>query len=342
MKNPDSPLLAISMGEPAGIGGEIILKAWSKRSGTDPFFVIDDPERLKRINNLTNNKISIQTINSPSEATEVFSKALPVLPVSLISPLIAPVIPGKPDTANSKAVIASIEFAVKLILEKKADAIVTNPIHKKTLYDSGFAYPGHTEFLAFLAGLKSSPVMMLATNNLKVVPVTIHQSLRDAIDTLNIESIIEVGRITAASLKQDFGITQPRLAVAGLNPHAGENGTMGNEEIDIIIPAINKLRRIGIDVFGPISPDTLFTEKSRENYDAAICMYHDQALIPIKTIAFERAVNVTLGLPFVRTSPDHGTAFDIVNTGKADENNLLAAIEMAGAMCRNRSNSQVK
>jgi 4-hydroxythreonine-4-phosphate dehydrogenase len=329
------------MGEPAGIGGEIILKAWGQRSGTDPFFIIDDPERLKKINNLTKNEIPIQIINTPSEAPEVFSKALPVLPIKSVSPLIAPVIPGQPDTANAKAVIGSIEFAVRLVLEKKVDAIVTNPIHKKTLYESGFSYPGHTEFLAFLAKLNTPPVMMLASNDLKVVPVTIHQSLRDAIDTLNIESIIKVSRITESSLRQDFGISNPRLAVAGLNPHAGENGTMGNEEIDIIIPAIDELRKIGIDVFGPVSPDTLFTKQSRENYDAAICMYHDQALIPIKSIAFERAVNVTLGLPFVRTSPDHGTAFDIVNTGKADENNLLAAIKMAGIMCRNRSTFQV-
>jgi 4-hydroxythreonine-4-phosphate dehydrogenase len=341
MIQSEAPVLAISMGEPAGIGGEIILKAWARRSGKYPFFIIDDPERLKKVNNQTKIKIPIQAINTPSETLEIFPEALPVLPINLISPLLAPVIPGKPNPANAKAVISSIEFAVKLILEKKADAIVTIPIHKKTLYDSGFSYPGHTEFLASLAGIETPPIMMLASNNLRVVPVTVHKSLRDAIDSLDIETIIKAGQITTVSLNQDFGITNPRLAIAGLNPHAGEDGTMGNEEIDIIIPAINELRKSGIDVIGPISPDTLFTEQSRKLFDAAICMYHDQALIPIKAIAFESAVNITLGLPFVRTSPDHGTAFDIVNTGKANENCLLAAIEMAGIMSRNRSTPQL-
>ena len=341
MKYSKSPVLAISMGEPAGIGGEIILKAWARRSGTDPFFIIDDPERLKKINNQTRIKIPIKTINSPSETIKVFSKGLPVLPVSLISPLLVPVIPGHPDPANSNAVIASIKFAVKLILEKQADALVTLPIHKKVLYDSGFSHPGHTEFLASLVAIKSPPIMMLAANNLRVIPVTIHQSLRDAIDSLDTVTIIKAGQITAASLRQDFGITKPRIAVAGLNPHAGENGAIGNEEKNIITPAIEELRKSGIEVLGPISPDALFTKFSRKKYDAAICMYHDQALIPIKTIAFEHAVNITLGLPFIRTSPDHGTAFDIVNTGKADESNLLAAIEMAGVMYRNRLTSQV-
>ena len=340
MIGSNSPVLAISMGEPAGIGGEIILKAWGKRSSMDPFFVIDDPERLKKITNRTKLKVPIQTISSPSETLQVFSKALPVFPVKPIAPLPAPVVPGQPNAANAKAVIASIEVAVKLIMKGEADAIVTNPIHKKTLYDAGFLYPGHTEFLAFLAKLKTSPIMMLATGNLRVVPVTIHQSLRDAIDTLEISTITEAGRITATALRQDFGLTQPRLAVAGLNPHAGENGTMGNEETNIIAPAVEELRKIGIDVIGPIAPDTLFTTQSRKNYDAAICMYHDQALIPIKAIAFEHAVNVTLGLPFVRTSPDHGTALDIAGTGKADERSLLAAIKMAGSMCRNRTASQ--
>jgi len=327
------------MGEPAGIGGEIILKAWARRSEVDPFFVIDDPERLKKITNQTKTKVPIQAISSPSETLHVFSHALPVLPVSIVSPLPAPVVPGQPDAANAKTVIASIEFAVKLITEGEADAIVTNPIHKKTLYDAGFPFSGHTEFLAFLAGIKTQPIMMLASDDLRVVPVTIHQSLRDAIDALNIDKITEAGRITAAGLRQDFGITHPRLAVAGLNPHAGENGTMGNEETYIISPAVEELRKVGIDAFGPISPDTLFTTQSQKKYDAAICMYHDQALIPIKAIAFEKAVNVTLGLPFVRTSPDHGTAFDIAGTYKADERSLLAAIKMAGIMCRNRAAS---
>ena len=327
------PILAISMGEPAGIGGEVILKAWAQKSNTDPFFVIDDPERLKKITNKINIKVPIKTISSPFEALDVFSHALPVF---TISPLPAPVIPGQPDLANAKAVITSIKTAVKLTLEGKADAIVTNPIHKKTLYDSGFPYPGHTEFLAFLAKIKTPPIMMIATDDFRVVPVTTHQSLRDAIKNLDAKTIIEVGQITENALKQDFGIVKPRLAIAGLNPHAGENGAMGSEETLIIEPAIKELRRLGINVFGPISPDTLFTKQSRKSYDAAICMYHDQALIPIKTLAFDNAVNITLGLPFVRTSPDHGTALDIANTAVADESSLLAAIKMAGKRCRNR------
>ena len=341
MISSNAPVIAISMGEPAGIGGEIILKAWAQRSNANPFFVIDDPERLKKITNQIKLKVPIQTISSPSETLQVFSQALPVFPVEIVAPLTAPVVPGQLDAANAKAVIASIEIAVKFIIEGKADAIVTNPIHKKTLYDAGFLYPGHTEFLAFLANLKTSPIMMLVTDNLRVVPVTIHQSLRDAIDTLEISAITEAGRITATALKQDLGIIQPRLAVAGLNPHAGENGTMGNEETNIIAPAVEELRRIGIDVIGPIAPDTLFTTQSRKGYDVAICMYHDQALITIKALDFKNAVNVTLGLPFVRTSPDHGTALDIAGTGKADESSLLAAIKMAGSIHQNRTANQV-
>ncbi|MEE2698378.1 MAG: 4-hydroxythreonine-4-phosphate dehydrogenase PdxA [Pseudomonadota bacterium] len=330
----NSPILAISMGEPAGIGGEITLKAWTQSKSLYPFFIIDDPERLRIISKKIKVKVPIQSINSPSETVNIFSKALPVLPIDTVSPLQSPVIPGKPDAANSKAVIASIEFAIKLIMEGEADAIITNPIHKDILYKSGFQFPGHTEFLASLAGIKSTPIMMLATDNLKVVPVTIHQSLRDAIETLDIEKIIEAGIVTNNALKKNFGLVHPRLAVAGLNPHAGENNSMGNEESLIIEPAVKALSKMGIDVYGPVSPDTLFTKKSREKFDAAICMYHDQALIPIKAIAFQEAVNITLGLPFIRTSPDHGTAFDIANTGKADESNLIAAIKMAGDICK--------
>ena len=263
MKQTNSPILAISMGDPAGIGGDIILKAWARRSGTDPFFIIDDPDRLRKINSETKIKIPIQIINSPMETLKVFSKGLPVFPISLITPLLAPIIPGHPDPQNSKAVIASIEFAVKLIQEKKADAIVTIPIHKKTLYDYGFTYPGQTEFLASLAGIQSPPIMMLAADNLRVVPVTIHQSLKDAIDSLDTKSIIKACQITTASLIKDFGITKPRIAVAGLNPHAGDNGAIGNEEINIITPAIKELQKSGIDVFGPVSPDSLFTKLSR-------------------------------------------------------------------------------
>jgi 4-hydroxythreonine-4-phosphate dehydrogenase len=336
VSNSTAPVLALTMGEPSGIGGEITLKAWARRNSLDPFFVIDDPDRLNEIAQKTGPKVPIQVISTPSEAADVFAAALPVLP----SPLPAPAVPGQPDAANAKSVIAAIKTAVRLVLDGAADAVVTNPIHKQVLYQADFPYPGHTEFLAALAGIDTPPVMMLAADELKVVPVTIHQSLRDALDSLNTGAIIQAGLITAAALKQDFAIANPRLAIAGLNPHAGEGGALGTEETHIIMPAVEGLREAGLDVFGPVAPDSLFTPHARKTYDAAICMYHDQALIPIKSIAFERAVNVTLGLPFVRTSPDHGTALDIAGTGVADESSLMAALEMAGAMARCRTTVQ--
>jgi 4-hydroxythreonine-4-phosphate dehydrogenase len=329
--------MALTMGEPAGIGGEITLKAWTHHAGLDPFFVIDDPDRLKELASRIGLDVSIQTIETPLEATKIFAGALPVLPVGRVAPLPAPVVAGRPDTANAKAVIASIETAVRLVLDGEASSVVTNPIHKQALYEAGFPHPGHTEFLASLAGIDTPPIMMLAADEIKVVPVTIHQSLRDAINSLDTGAITQAGLITQAALRQDFGIARPRLAIAGLNPHAGEGGAMGSEELQIIAPAVEALREAGIDASGPIAPDALFTARARESYDAAICMYHDQALIPIKAIAFEHAVNVTLGLPFVRASPDHGTALDIAGTFEADESSLLAALKMAGAMSRSRA-----
>ena len=337
MTDPASPVLALTMGEPAGIGGEITLKAWTRRAGMDPFFVIDDPDRLGELARRTGPEVPIRTIGTPSEAAQTFATALPVLPVDQVTPLPAPVVAGRPDAANAKAVIASIETAVRLVLKGDAAAVVTNPIHKQALYKADFSHPGHTEFLASLAGIDTPPVMMLAADDLRVVPVTIHRSLRDAIDSLDTSTITQAGLITAAALRQDFGIVRPRLAVAGLNPHAGEGGAMGTEETHIIEPAVEALRGAGIDTFGPVAPDSLFTKQARTGYDAAICMYHDQALIPIKSIAFENAVNVTLGLPFVRTSPDHGTALDIAGAGEADESSLLAALTLAGAMSRSRA-----
>ncbi len=325
------------MGEPAGIGGEITLKAWTRRAGLDPFFVIDDPDRLADLARRTGQDVPLRIIAAPSEAAQTFALALPVLPADRVSPLPVPVVAGRPDATNAKAVIASIEAAVRLVLKGEAAGVVTNPIHKQVLYDADFPHPGHTEFLAKLANIDTPPVMMLAADEFRVVPVTIHQSLRDAIDSLDASAITQAGIITAAALRQDFAIARPRLAVAGLNPHAGEGSAMGTEEIHIIAPAVEALREIGIDAFGPVSPDTLFSADARKGYDAAVCMYHDQALIPIKTIAFEDTVNVTLGLPFVRTSPDHGTALDIAGTGEADESSLLAALALAGAMTRNRA-----
>ena len=326
--------LAVTMGEPAGIGGEIALKAWTRRrEGLAPFFIIDDPARLQSLARNLGLSAPIKVIERPGEAAAVFGSALPVLKTSLA----ADTVPGKPDPANAEAVIAAIETAVRLTMDGEAGAVVTNPIHKSTLYKAGFSYPGHTEFLAALSGTDSTPVMMLAADDLRVVPVTIHESLRDATEILNTGLITQAGLVTAAALEVDFAISRPRLAVAGLNPHAGEDGAMGSEEAEIIGPAVEALREVGIEAFGPVPADTLFTPRKRETFDAALCMYHDQALIPIKALAFDRAVNVTLGLAFVRTSPDHGTAFDIAGTGKADENSLMAALGMAAAMAGYRA-----
>ena len=246
-------------------------------------------------------------------------------------------IPGRPSAANAPAVIASIEQAVRLIQAGHFSGIVTNPISKAVLKSAGFAHPGHTEFLAALTGMAGGEVMMLASPALRVVPVTIHVSLRRALDTLTTDLIVTVSRITAAALRRDFGIVSPRLAMAGLNPHAGEQGHMGDEETTLIQPAIDILRAEGITVTGPHPPDTMFTEHARKTYDAAICQYHDQALIPLKTLDMWGGVNVTLGLPIVRTSPDHGTAFDIAGRGIADPASLIAAIRLADTITRNRA-----
>ncbi len=324
--------LAVTMGEPAGIGGEVLLKAWLALRGSGPvFFALDDPERLAGLAARLGLGIPIATIATPLEAATQFPDALPVLPVALA----APVEPGKPDSRNGKSVIAAIEQAVELSMQGSAAGIVTNPINKSVLYEAGFRYPGHTEFLTALGGART-PVMMLAHDELRVVPVSIHESLRDAVNGLTVEAILDKARIVAAALRTDFGIATPRLAIAGLNPHAGEGGAMGTEEQTIVGPAIEILRSEGIDAIGPMPPDTMFHAAARRGYDAAICMYHDQALIPLKTIDFDGGVNVTLGLPFVRTSPDHGTAFDIAGTGKANAESLIAAIRMAATIAGHR------
>lgn len=314
------------MGDPAGIGGEITAKAYAALRRSGPVFVaLDDPERLAALG------VPIRIINTP-DAVE-FAEALPVLPVMLR----APARPGHPEPANAPAVIESIERAVALAAGGGVAAVVTNPISKSVLYQAGFSHPGHTEFLAELTGCPGREVMMLASPFLRVVPVTIHVSLRRALETLTTQVIIEAGRTTAAALRLDFGIASPRLAVAGLNPHAGENGAMGSEEAEIITPAIAALRGENIDASGPWPPDTMFTDSARKRYDAALCMYHDQALIPLKTLDIAGGVNVTLGLPIVRTSPDHGTAFDIAGRGTADPSSLIAAIELAHALASRRA-----
>ena len=329
--SPSLPL-AITMGEPAGVGGELTLKAWQARHRAGrAFFVLDDPARLSALATNLGLDVRVHEIATPEDAVVVFGTALPVLPVSLAKP----VVPGRPDPANAGATLEAIERAAQFAIAGTIAGMVTNPIQKKTLQDAGFEHPGHTEFLAELAG-GVDVAMMLACPQLRVVPVTIHLSLADAVHALDGAAIERAGRITAQGLSELFGIERPRLAVAALNPHAGEQGAMGDEERRVIQPAIDALRRAGIDARGPAPADTLFHAGARANYDAALCMYHDQALIPIKTIDFAGGVNVTLGLPFVRTSPDHGTALDIAGSGRADPTSLLAAIEMADDMARRR------
>ncbi len=330
----NAPPLALTMGEPAGVGGDITLKIWAERraSGVPPFVLLDSPDRLIALAARLGLDVPVLAVASAAEAVGCFDSALPVFPVELAASVVA----GRPDPANGAAVIASIDRAVALVQAGEAAAVVTNPIQKSSLYAAGFRHPGHTEYLAHLAGLAEEPIMMLASAELRVVPVTIHVSLREAVNQLTTAAILHAGRVTAAALRRDFGIDQPRLAVAGLNPHAGEGGAMGREEIDIITPAIDALRAEGIAAFGPRPSDTLFHAAARSGFDAALCMYHDQALIPLKTIDFDSGVNITLGLPFVRTSPDHGTALDIAGTGRASAVSLLAALRTAAAMADNR------
>jgi len=321
------------MGDPAGIGGELSLKAWlALRRGGLKLVALDDPARLERLAAAMGLAVPVRVVDSVAEAGAVFADALPVLPVRLAAAPVA----GRPDAANAGAVVASIEQATRLALAGEAGGVVTNPINKAALYQAGFAYPGHTEFLAYLTGATGQQIMMLASPMLRVVPVTVHASLRDSIAMLTTEMIVAASRTTAAALRRDFGIEAPRLAVAGLNPHAGEQGALGSEEALLIEPAIDALRADGIDVSGPWPPDTMFTAAARARYDVAICMYHDQALIPLKTLDMDHGVNVTLGLPIVRTSPDHGTAFDIAGQGVAEATSLLAALELAGMLAARR------
>ncbi len=316
--------LALTMGDPAGIGGEIAVAAW--RAGAPRFVALADPGWLAA------HGAPVRVVAHPGEAAFV-TDAIAVIPVLLA----APARPGHPDPANAAATIASIERAVRLAQSGGVTAVVTSPIAKSVLQRAGFAHPGHTEFLAELTGVPGQQVMMLACPELRVVPVTIHVSLRRALDTLDAAAIVGTARTTARALRRDFGIAGPRLAVAGLNPHAGEDGTMGTEERTLIQPAIDVLRAEGLSVSGPWPPDTMFTPRARATYDVAICMYHDQALIPLKTVDMAGGVNVTLGLPIVRTSPDHGTAFDIAGRGVADPASLIAALRMAGGIAAHRA-----
>lgn len=325
--------IAITMGEPAGIGGEISLLAWNRRTQQTPaFFLIDDANRLRALAATIGMDCTIAPIDDAREAAAIFGSALPVLPLENS----VQITPGAPNPASAPAVIQSIDRAADLVAAGDAAAMVTNPIQKSSLYDAGFSHPGHTEYLADRAKMSSPPVMMLACEALRVVPVTIHLSLGDAIAGLTTEKIVHCGKVAAAALQQDFGIENPRIAVAGLNPHAGEAGHLGREEIDIIAPAISQLASGGISVTGPFPADTLFHPGARQHYDVVLCMYHDQALIPLKTIDFDGGVNMTLGLPYVRTSPDHGTALDIAGTGQANPTSFIAALELARSCAAQR------
>jgi 4-hydroxythreonine-4-phosphate dehydrogenase len=325
--------LALTLGEPAGIGPDLALAVWSRRAELDipQFYLVADPDFVRRRASGLGLAVPVAAV-APASAAAAFPSALPV--VALDVEISAK--PGHPDQSSAPAAIASIRRAVADVIAGQAAAIVTNPVAKNVLYRSGFAEPGHTEFLATLVQEATQktmrPVMMLWSPELAVVPVTIHLPLREVFRHLSTELVVETGRIVARDLATRFRIPRPRLAVAGLNPHAGENGSLGEEDRAIVAPAVTRLIADGIDARGPLPADSLFSNQARQTYDAALCMYHDQALIPIKTLAFDHAVNVTLGLPFVRTSPDHGTAFDIAGTGAADPTSLIAALRLAARL----------
>ena len=327
--------LALTMGEPAGIGGEIALRAWLRRAeGVPPFYLIDDPDRIDRLTRKLGWNVTLRTIGDDrTAAVTAFAEALPIAPLGGAPTAGA----GRPAAADQKLVLRAIDLAVADVRAGRAAALVTNPINKDALYRAGFHHPGHTEYLAELAASREPAVMMLASPELRVVPVTIHLALREAIAALSSEAIVHAGRVVDAALRRDFGIPTPVIAVAGLNPHAGEAGGLGREDIDIVAPAIETLYKAGIDTRGPLAADTMFHPAARRGYDAALCMYHDQALIPIKTLDFDGAVNVTLGLPFIRTSPDHGTAFDIAGKGVARPDSLIAALKLAAEMAAKRN-----
>jgi 4-hydroxythreonine-4-phosphate dehydrogenase len=326
--------LALTSGEPAGIGPDITIKAWLRRSELKlpPFYLLGDCDSLRDRAKTLGLDVRLADIR-PEDALAAFPDALPVVATGSI----AKARPGQPDETSADAAISSIRQAVADVAAGRAAAVVTNPIAKSVLYRAGFRHPGHTEFLAELAtsgGHTPQPVMMLWSPTLAVVPVTIHVPLREAITQLTQDLIVSTARIVVADLKARFGLASPRLVLSGLNPHAGEDGTLGTEELRIVTPAIEILRAEGIDARGPQPADTMFHAAARQTYDCAICMYHDQALIPIKTVAFDDAVNVTLGLPFIRTSPDHGTAFDIAGTGRANPSSLIAALRLAARMAQ--------
>lgn len=333
MSEPLALPLALTLGEPAGIGPDLTIQLWRRRVELrlPAFYLIADPEFIRQRARVLGGDVTLSVV-TPAQAAKTFARALPI--VALDASITAS--PGAPDASSAPAAIASIRRAVADVLAGNAAAVVTNPVAKNVLYRSGFAEPGHTEFLAKLVqeatGKSARPVMMLWSPELAVVPVTIHLPFKDVVTRLSSDLVVETGRIVARDLTARFGISRPRIAVAGLNPHAGEEGALGEEDGAVVAPAVKRLQAEGIDAIGPLPADSLFHERARATYDVALCMYHDQALIPIKTLAFDHAVNVTLGLPFVRTSPDHGTAFDIAGTGTADPSSLVAALTLAARL----------
>ncbi len=332
---PAAAPLAISLGDPAGIGPEIIVKAYrALKAEGPPFLVCGDHDVLAA---QARGGVQVRRISTPDEASAVFRQALPLLDM----PLRTAVVAGQPSVDHAEAVVRWIETAVALSLTDACSGVVTCPIAKATLYRAGFRFPGHTEFIADLArdGDAPAPVMMLVSPQLKVALATIHLPLSEAPAALTQAGIFHCARVVADALKVDFGVAGARIAVAALNPHAGEDGTLGREELEIISPAVERLKGEGCDVTGPLSADTLFHEEARALYDAVVCMYHDQALIPLKTLDFWNGVNVTLGLPLVRTSPDHGTGFDLAGRGLARPDSLIAAIRMAAEIATRRASA---
>lgn len=327
---PELPPLAISIGDPAGVGPEVIAKAWAVRAAhrLPPFFAIGDRRSIEAVWDGP-----VVQIARPSEAKQLFNDALPLLQVD--EP--GEIVPGEPTLAGARVALDSVEMAVGLARSGAVSGLVTGPVAKAQLYAIGFNYPGQTEFIAERCGIAAENVAMMLTGpDLRTVPVTIHRPLSSVPKALTTELILSRARAVVRGLQRDFGIAAPRLAFAGLNPHAGEGGAMGREEIDIILPAIKVLQEEGVAAFGPLSPDTMFHASARTRYDAAMCMYHDQALIPLKTLYFDTGVNVTLGLPVLRTAPDHGTAFNIAGRGDANPRAMIAAIALAGDCARMR------
>ncbi len=323
--------VALTSGDPAGVGPEIACLAWKRLRGESPFLLIADPDHIRLAAERVG--VPVRTLDSAAAARKVFPTALPVLPL----PFPAPSVPGQPDAENAPAVLDSIGRAIALWRGGEAAAICTNPVCKRLLVEgAGFGFSGHTEYLASASGARKS-VMMLCAGRFRVVPATIHIPLADVPAALKRDLIRTTIVVANAALGRDFGLDAPRIAVAGLNPHAGEDGILGSEESTLIKPVVEALAREGMRVTGPHPADSMFHASARESFDAAVCMYHDQALIPVKTVGFDTAVNTTLGLPFVRTSPAHGTAFDIAGKGKANESSLVEALRLARRQARYRA-----